>query len=89
MSTATTSRYIVTKGGVICSLVDLGLGTRKRVLMPGGVVSVFPSRRVARRRIARTKELCGMLAGSMLADWPKLEPLLADTAWEILPATLS
>lgn len=91
MSTDESTRCMVTKGGQPCALVDIGLGARKRLLMPGtkAPVAIFQHRRAARRQIIKARRLCSVLASTMLSDWPKLEPITNDTPWAILPTTLS
>lgn len=77
--------FIVTQGGIPCTLYNAAQNRRGGVLVPGESIVAFAKRRDASRAIKRTKRVANQLQGSLVDDWLKLSPLLTGQPYKIVP----
>ena len=87
--TPETIGYIVTQGGLPCTLYNAALSCIGGVLVPGAPVVFFASPRDARRAIERTGCVAAKLKGSIVDDWIKLSPLHSGQPYKIEPVMRS
>jgi hypothetical protein len=84
--------HIVLQGGLVCTLYNAALTRRGGVLVPrreDEPVVFFATPRDARRAVARTRRVAGLLKGSLVDDWMRLSPLQSGRPYEITPVMRS
>lgn len=66
-----TCGYIITKGGALCSLLNVSGLNRGGVLLPGEPVAFFAKPRDARRAVERSKRIAKQVTGTLIESWAR------------------
>lgn len=83
-----TCGYLVTKGGALCTVLNVSGMSRGGVLLPGKPPVMFLKQRDCRRAVGRSERVAKQITGSLIEPWARERcPQIFDesAAYEILP----